>query len=382
MSGIIFGAMLDGLGKGASSIGSSAMAYGKKDEDERYKERMQQERLDNVNRNADARIAMMQAGGGGRGSSSSLGDIVPGSDAEMGRAAAMGMDVPAANQFMKSTKSGDWSAYDQEQTIRSDDDPENSDAVSRMGTETRKSAPPWLEAFKKEKRAVLAALTDERTHNGQYADTVKGREGMQEIGARAGIMAGKDPTATSRAYLAVGGKGLFDGGANGSTDKSTGVQKLNDVGVSQAQENRATAGAAGTKSRDDTRQALVAAGTAIRADAKAATTELDKFDEANSRVRKWSEADAKTDSQKDLLSQRARLVEQKEAAQANSRQNIKMLDEYVSKRAEQPTPTPAKAGSKDNPAGNKSPFADGERVRNKNNGKWYVIRGGVPVLEN
>ena len=372
MSGIMFGAMLNGLGQGAESIGKSM------DSERLERERLAERRALQEDRQLQQRellAARQGSSGGGGGGGGSLGDIAPGSDVEAARAGRMGMDVPAASNLLAAQKSGDWSRYET---------PMEPAGPHGMGPQeaTAKGLSAATKDWIKEKRAVLAEITDERTFNANYDDVVKGRQSERDNKVRGGIMGGNPDAATvARAYAATKGEAMVDNlGDKGTFDKFGKGQTLNDIGKSAAEENRAQAKGVGEKQRDDTRQAISAAGVGIRAAAKTAALDLKTFDEQNGSVHKWSKDDAKTEKQKNLFEQRARLVDLRSTASESEKQNNQMMADYISKKSDQPTPDATKPAAKQNPESPKRAPPDGTSLWK--GGVEYVVKNGLPVRKN
>jgi hypothetical protein len=290
--GIMAGAIFDGIGRAAAAYGSAQMASQQGAERERLAEErmrsnemMNRERLENQRALNEARLAAAQAGGsgGGKGGNAPL-ELVPGGIVKLGAAARMDMSEPAFDAFLKAEQTGDWSAYERDTMVEGERPQGHGPGVPTM----QRVLPNGFDGWRAAKRKVMAEIAAELTHRGDYKAVADGRETVRDMDVRTGIMTGNvKPEDASRAYLATGGKGLYDNmGEAGAIDKSTGKQTLNDLGKAKAADERASAGkhaadagraAAGAKDDSlNTIQQLRKSGEETLKDARKALTEFDK----------------------------------------------------------------------------------------------------------
>ena len=189
------------------------------------------------------RQAAQAARGGSSRSGSGAGGAGGAADEEL-MAAQMNMTVPELQKFRNAQRTGDNSAYavEQPQAAPATDEPQWSGAPAAPAA---KALPPSFDSWLEQKRQQFATAGAEQHYGKDYDNVVKGRRGMQEIGASEAALRNPGQAGLIGKSMAVGeGKDIYGGNESGTYDKFTGEQTTGAVGQSKIRENDAQAGKA------------------------------------------------------------------------------------------------------------------------------------------
>ncbi len=338
-SGIMFGALADGIGRAATSYGQSMQAAAEREDRFRASEQLQRERLDSQRQIAELRAEMRAggaAGSGGKGASGII-DYAEGSQGEVMLARQAGLTVPQLRALNADAR-GDSSLLETESTQEAARDGGADDMGPQPGEKVRGVSPAtrrWADA----KQKTIGEISQMFTQGSAYDDAQKGRATAQGISVRDGIMAGTvAPQQASMAYLATDAKGLFDSsGEVGTYDKSTGAQTLNELGKAKAADERANTANRGREAKTKDFQSLQQERIAIDAD-------LTRLETAIKNERTGLKDLSSKDKPAALERIKAMEAKRTEAEQAKSEIMVR-LKEFTTReggrRVDQPSPRPA-----------------------------------------
>jgi hypothetical protein len=240
-----------GIGKGIADAGSTMGQFLFKDlmaqEDRAYKAASRKEelamRLEDRERDRELRreIAASKdsSGGGGQGGLKAE-DYAPGGKLAGMVAGKMGMTEPEYAQYYSSRKTGDFSAFEKEETTFGD-----------FGEEQKvKRLPPQFREFFNSKTKALADIEESYALGGKFDDVAKGRRTEFGTETAKGVLAGNINAGKGGQAVAVSeAKPLVNVEGGMQYNQYTGDSKVTPVGQSQITENVAQAGQAGALSK-------------------------------------------------------------------------------------------------------------------------------------
>lgn len=338
MAGIMGASILKGLGDGITSLGSSAMQYAGQNERQRLQEQMLRERLESNERNVDARLAAKTASG--TGAAKGTIDFAEDTAGEEAMAADMGITVPELRRLRAANRTGDFSAYEVDDVNAPGDGIGPSDGKRGMTAATRK--------YVSEKRKMLGEISRMYMQGDAYDDSSKGRKTVQDMGIMDDVLDGRrDAKTVAKAQAAADGKLPYSNlGSDGVFDQYEGGQKLNELGVAKAGNERAGAAKAAAGAKDDSLQAIQQLRIAAEGTLKDARRALTEFDKLNP-------VDVSKPGKERLKAQRDELVADIASARSSLDAVSKRLDQRLAdksgKGADQPPPSPGAAPAPQNP---------------------------------
>lgn len=235
-----------GIGKGIADAGSTMGQFLFKDlmaqEDREYKAASRREelamRLEDRERDRELRREMAAGKDGGGGGSSGLKaeDYAPGGKLAGMLAGKLNMTEPEYSAFYNARKTGDFSAFEKDETTYGD-----------FGEEKKiKRLPAQFREFFDSKNKALADIEESYALGNRYDDVAKGRQTTFKTETAQGVLGGKIEAGKGGQAVAVTeGKPLVNVEGGMQYNQYTGDSKVTPVGQSQIVENQAQAAQAG-----------------------------------------------------------------------------------------------------------------------------------------
>lgn len=240
-----------GIGQGLSTAGSTMANFlykdiaAQEDREARRAARMEELQMRLADKaearefNADLKreLAAMKGGGDGKGGGGlNPEDYAPGGKMAGMLAGKLGMTEPEYAAFYNARKTGDFSAFEKEETTYGD-----------MGEEKKiKRLPAQFREFFNAKNKALADIEESYALGSRYDDVAKGRQTTFQTETGQGVLAGKvEPGKGGQAVAVSEGKPLVNVEGGMQYNQYTGEGKVTPVGQSQITENLAQAGQAG-----------------------------------------------------------------------------------------------------------------------------------------